>query len=301
MSSLFYLKIKTQDSMHIHHWNTVMWWTCCCYTVLNWTEVLTECCTATCQNRKIGNKQPFFYNRSWHYAVHLSLWAQGSVNGSMTMSITANYPCLITSVELDCSWEGFSATEKILRLRVGGGVLDGEQSCRAVVDSRVGGLRVSSSSSSFLSPSKNEPGTVGQLPKPPPDNNMGKKEAQLNRRGEKRKRVIRWPPLWECCKLCFPEALGIPHQSWNLRAWKTGPASPERGDVKCRATSLDYLVWGGWQWRTFSAAHQGASLTEQKYLYYNTEDKRFEWITEAANQLLHFALLLLWTKEILIS
>lgn len=53
------------------------------------------------------------------------------------MSITPNYPCLIASVEPDRSWEGFSATEKILRLLVGGGVLDGEQSCGAVVDGRV--------------------------------------------------------------------------------------------------------------------------------------------------------------------
>lgn len=55
------------------------------------------------------------------------------------MSITPNYPCLITSVEPDRSWEGFSATEKIPWLGVGGGVLDGEQSCRAVVDGGVGG------------------------------------------------------------------------------------------------------------------------------------------------------------------
>lgn len=163
----------------------------------------------------------------------------------MTTSITPNYPCLITSVESDCSWEGFSATEKIPWLGVGGGVLDGEQSSQAVVEGRVGGgLWVSSSSFSPLSPPLNEPGTIGQLPKPLPDNNMGKKKPQFNRRAEKRKRVIRWPPLWECCKLCFPEALEIPHQSWNLRAWKTGPASPERGDVRCRTTSLDHLVRG---------------------------------------------------------
>lgn len=55
------------------------------------------------------------------------------------MSITPNYPCLITSVEPARSWEGFSATEKILWLGVGGGVLDGQQSCGAVVDGRVGG------------------------------------------------------------------------------------------------------------------------------------------------------------------
>lgn len=147
---------------------------------------------------------------------------------------------------------------------VGGGVLDVEQSCRAVVDGGVGGLRVSSSFPSHKK--KNEPGTIGQLPKPLPDNNMGRKKLQLNRRGEKRKRVIRWPPLWECCKLCFPEALGIPHQSWNLRAWKTGPASPESGDVRWRTTSLDHSVWGSWQWRTFSTVHcaSGGSLTGQK-------------------------------------
>lgn len=57
----------------------------------------------------------------------------------MTMSITPNYPCLITSVEPDRSWEGFSATEKIPWLGVGGGVLDGEQSSRAVADGGVGG------------------------------------------------------------------------------------------------------------------------------------------------------------------
>lgn len=84
--------------------------------------------------------------------------------------------------------------------------------------------------------------------KPLADNNMSKKKPQLNRRGEKRKRVIQWPPLWECCKLCFPEALGIPHQSWNLRAWKTGPESPERWDFRKGTTSL---VVGRWQWCTF--------------------------------------------------
>lgn len=45
----------------------------------------------------------------------------------------------------------------------------------------------SSSSFSFLSPSQNEPAASGQLPKPLPDNNMGKKKPQLNRRGEKEK------------------------------------------------------------------------------------------------------------------
>ncbi|KAF3842879.1 hypothetical protein F7725_001728 [Dissostichus mawsoni] len=64
---------------------------------------------------------------------------------------------------------------------------------------------------------------------------MGKKKPQLNRRGKERKSSW-WPPLWECCKLCFPEALGAPLQRWNLRAWKTGPASPERGMFSCEAT-----------------------------------------------------------------
>lgn len=130
----------------------------------------------------------FLNNQSWYYAVYLNLWAWGSVNGRMTISITPKYPCLITSIELDCTWEGFSATEKIPWLGVGGGVLDGEQSCRAVVDGRVCGVWVCSSSSSFLFPSQNEPGTIGQLPKPPPDNNIGKKKKKkkwLDRRGEK--------------------------------------------------------------------------------------------------------------------
>lgn len=103
---------------------------------------------------------------------------------SMTVSITPNYPCLITSVELDCSWEGLSAAEEILWLRVGGGVLDGEQSWRAVVDGRVCGVWACSSSSSFLFPSQNEPGTIGQLPKPLPDNNMCKKNW-FNREGKR--------------------------------------------------------------------------------------------------------------------
>lgn len=50
------------------------------------------------------------------------------------------------------------------------------------------GSKSHSSSSSFffiLSPSQNEPTATGQLPKPLPDNNMGKKKPQLERRGEK--------------------------------------------------------------------------------------------------------------------
>lgn len=215
------------------------------------------------KTESLGTNSPFLIISP---DIMLCIWVYepgGSVNGSMTMSITPNYPCLITSVELDHSWEEFSATEKIPWLGVGRSVLDGEQSCRAVGDGGVGRLWASSSSSSFLCPSQNEPGTIGQLSKPLPDN-MDKKKPYLNRRGEKRKRVIQWPPLWECCKLHFLEALGIPHQSWNLRAWKTGPASPERGDVRCRTTSLDHLVCGSWQWRTFFTVHQECSLTEQK-------------------------------------
>lgn len=126
--------------------------------------------------------------------------------------------------------------------------MDGEQSCGAVVDSGLGGLWVGEGVGVGFPPpppphhpsSQNEPGTIGQLPKPLLDNNMGKQRPQKRETG-RRERVIRWPPLWECCKLCFPEALGIPNQSWNLQAWKRRPASLERGDVSWR-TSVDHLV-----------------------------------------------------------
>ena len=189
------------------------------------------------------------------------------------MSITPNYPCLITSVEPDGSWEGFSATEKIPWLEWEG--VSWMRNKAAELSWTVG-LEDCGSPPRSPHKKKKKPGTLGQLPKPLPANNMGRKQLQLTRRGEKRKRVIRWPPLWECCKLCFPEALGIPHQSWNLRAWKTGPASPESGDVRCRTTSLDHSVWGSWQWRTFSTVHcaSGADWQDRKSKYYNAEDKR---------------------------
>lgn len=105
------------------------------------------------------------------------------------MSITPNYPCLITSAEPDRSWEGFSATEKISWLGVGGGVLDGEQSRRAVVDGRIGGtvgLLLTLTPPTPPTPlPQNEPGTIGQLPKPLPDNNMGRNETPFKqKRGE---------------------------------------------------------------------------------------------------------------------
>ncbi|CAB1412458.1 unnamed protein product [Pleuronectes platessa] len=86
----------------------------------------------------------------------------------------------------ECSWEDFPP------LRSGGGVLDGEQSRGAVVDGDcglevgVGGLlegcpppSSSSSSFSFYPTSQNEPATIGQLPKPPSDNNTGEKKPPV--------------------------------------------------------------------------------------------------------------------------
>ena len=164
------------------------------------------------------------------------------------MSITPNYPCLITSVEPDRSWEGFSATEKIPWLGVGGGCLGwGTKpwSCRGLWGSRTAGpllfflllVPLTKRTRNHWAASQNRCLTT----------TWAKRNPSQTEEGRRGRESIRWPPLWECCKLCFPGALGIPHQSWNLRAWKTGPASPERGDVRCRTTSLDHLVWGSWQ------------------------------------------------------
>lgn len=79
----------------------------------------------------------------------------------------------------------------------------------------------------FLLPLQSEAGTTRQLPKPLPGRQTrARKKEQKRPRVEwrKRKRVIWWPPLWEYCKLCFPQALGIPQHKWNLWAWKTGSA-----------------------------------------------------------------------------
>lgn len=141
---------------------------------------------------------------------------------------------------------------RIFRLwEVSGDVLDGEQSCGAVVDSRIGddcGLEVRVGEllvglplpphhhhhliifPLLLVPSQNGPTSVGQRPKPLSNNNIGEKKLQLKSGEEERKRVIRWL-LWECWKLRFPEALGIPHWSWNLWARKTRPESHQSGDV----------------------------------------------------------------------
>lgn len=85
----------------------------------------------------------------------------------MTTSITTNHPCLITSVELDCSWEGFSASEKIPRSGVGGwgwGALDWEQSGRDPLDGLV--WEYGSALLFFL--------------KPLPDNIMGEEKPQFD-------------------------------------------------------------------------------------------------------------------------
>lgn len=173
----------------------------------------------------------------------------------MTLSITPNYPCLITSVEPDRSWEGFSATENI--------PWEGMSWMRnkAVELSWKMSWRDCGSTPLFfllLVPLTRRTRNFWAASQTTAWQKHGKKKPQLNRRGKERKSSW-WPPLWECCKLCFPEALGAPLQRWNLRAWKTGPASPERGDVRCRTTLVDHLVWGRWQWLTFSTVHQGKS------------------------------------------
>lgn len=106
--------------------------------------------------------------------VDSSVW--GSVHGKRTTSITTNHPCLITSVELDSSWEGFSASEKIPRSGVGGGgrVLDREQSGRAPLDGMVG--EDGSAPLFFL--------------KPLPDNITGREKPQFDQAGGVR------GPIW---------------------------------------------------------------------------------------------------------
>lgn len=94
-------------------------------------------------------------------------------------------------------------------------------------------------------PHKTDQEPLGIFPNRCLTTTRAKKKPQLNRREEKRKRTIRWPPLWECCKLCFPEAWESHTRAGTCghgkRAWT---ASPERGHVRCRTTSLDHLVWG---------------------------------------------------------
>lgn len=146
------------------------------------------------------------------------------------MSITPNYPCLITSAEPDRSWEGFSATEKISWLGVGGGVLDGEQSRRAVVDGRIGGtvgllLTLTPPPHPHPSPKTNQE-PLGSCPNRCLTTTWAEMKPHLNRRGEKRKRVIRWPPLWECCKLCFSWSLGNPTPELEPAGMENGACLP---------------------------------------------------------------------------
>lgn len=89
-------------------------------------------------NTKTKRFQRFFFF-FFKYCIISSLRVWGSGHGKMTRSITTNHPCLITSVELDCSWEGFSASEKIpwSEWGAGGAILDAEQSSRAPLDGMV--------------------------------------------------------------------------------------------------------------------------------------------------------------------
>lgn len=83
----------------------------------------------------------------------------GSVHGKRTTSITTNHPCLITSVELDSSWEGFSASEKIPRSGVGGvGSWIGNKAAELLWTGWFGsmGLRFSSSWNRCLTTSRAE-------------------------------------------------------------------------------------------------------------------------------------------------
>lgn len=145
----------------------------------------------------------------------------------------------------DHSWEGFSACEKWVGMSWTGnkavallwtvgleglwaGGTSGWASCRPSSPPHHHHHLIIFSL--LLVPSQNGPTSVGQRPKPLSNNNIGEKKLQLNSGEEERKRVIRWL-LWECWKLRFPEALGIPHWSWNLWARKTRPESHQSGDV----------------------------------------------------------------------
>lgn len=146
----------------------------------------------------------------------------------MTTSITTNHPCLITSVELDCSWDWFSASEKIPRSGVGGGwglgrSWMGNKAIELLWMVWFGSMGLLLF---FLFPSQNEPGTNGQFPKPLPDDSMGKKKPQLNSTRRERKKALWWPPLWEYCKLCFLrpweshtklEPVGMENRAWFPR------------------------------------------------------------------------------------
>lgn len=115
------------------------------------------------------------------------------------------------------------------------GILDEEQSCGAVMDDDELGVVVQILLLLLFFP-------FALLRKGTRNYRAASQTAAWQQHGQeetpvKQKRGEEWPPLWECCKLCFPEALGIPHQSWNLQAWKT--ESPEAGAVRYR-TSLDH-------------------------------------------------------------
>lgn len=74
----------------------------------NRISILFGCHTA---KQNVSKEVVFFCFFLIISGVDLRVW--GSIHGKRTTSITTNHPCLITSVELDRSWEGFSASEKI--------------------------------------------------------------------------------------------------------------------------------------------------------------------------------------------
>lgn len=70
------------------------------------------------------------------------------------------------------------------------------------------------------------------LLEPLPDSIMGREKPQFDKSWGGRG-PIWWPPLWEYCKLCFPEALGTPHQSLTCRHGKRCLGPRGGGGASC--------------------------------------------------------------------
>lgn len=164
-------------------------------------------------------------------------YLSGSVHSTMIVAITPNHPWWIASIGLCYSWEGFSTMENILWLPVEMGLYWMRNKAMELSwPMRLEGTVVGSGHGVPLllfffrllyvpNPHKMNQNPSGIFP------NHCLTTAYVEETPFKQKRDEEeesHSPLWESCKLCFPEALGIPHKSWNLRAWKTGCVPWER-------------------------------------------------------------------------
>lgn len=167
-------------------------------------------------NTETTSVRRFFYLRIYFNIISsVDLGVRESGHGKLTRSITTNHPCLMTSVELDCSWEGFSAFEKIPRSGVCVCVCGWNKAAELLWTVWFGrtGLCLSCSWNHCLTAS------------------WAERNPSMTKAGGG---GIWWPPLWEYCKLCFPKALGTPQRSLTL-TWRHGKRG--LGPWGC--------VWGG--------------------------------------------------------